>query len=140
MGSLFIIPMPRNRARENGKMGDHNGHQESTRWAFIRNCTAFGAGVLAGGSLFPKVAGGQNTKASQKTEAGEEKSQGDPPVRIPDVSIRMRSPDSLLVGVTLRPSCLAGARGAERFAQTGYLSFGLILTESPEGRSLYSQI
>ena len=61
---------------------------------------AMGAGALAGISLFPEIAGSQNTKDSTKSEGGEKKPQGDPPVRIPDVSIRMRSPDSFLVGVT----------------------------------------
>jgi hypothetical protein len=92
--------MPRNNERADGEMKDYQENQRSTRRSFIRSCTAFGAGILAGGSLIPKVAGGQNTEASQKAEAGAKKTQGDPPVRIPDVSIRMRSPDSLLVGVT----------------------------------------
>ena len=81
-------------------MGDHKGRQESTRRAFIRNCAAMGTGALAGISLFPKSVGSQNTKDSTKIEGGPQKPQGDPPVRIPDVSIRMRSPDSFLVGVT----------------------------------------
>ena len=100
MGSLFIIHMPRNREGEDGEMVDHKGNQKSTRRSFIRNCAVMGAGGLAGISLFPKSAGSQNAKDSAKIEGGEKKPQGDPPVRIPDVSIRMRSPDSVLVGVT----------------------------------------
>jgi hypothetical protein len=92
--------MPRNRAREDGKVGDHKGNQESTRRDFIRSWVAIGAGALAGISLFPKSVGSQNIKDSTKIEGGERQPQGDPPVRIPDVSIRMRGPDSLLVGVT----------------------------------------
>jgi hypothetical protein len=92
--------MPRNREGVDGEMVDHKGNQRSTRRAFIRNCAATGAGALAGISLFPKSAGSQNTQDSTKIEGGEKKSHGGPPVRIPDVSIRMRSPDSLLVGVT----------------------------------------
>lgn len=81
-------------------MEDQKGHQESTRRAFIRNCAAMGAGALAGINLFPKNVGSQNTKDSTKIEGSPQKPQGDPPVRIPDVSIRMRSPDSFLLGVT----------------------------------------
>jgi hypothetical protein len=92
--------MPRNNERTDEEMGDRQEHQRSTRRSFIRNCTAFGAGVLAWANLFPKVAGGQNTEDPQKIEAGEEKPHGYPMVHIPDVSIRMRSPDSVLVGVT----------------------------------------
>jgi hypothetical protein len=81
-------------------MADHKRHPESTRRAFIRNWAATGAGALVGISLFPKSGGAKNPKDTAKIEGGEKKPPGDPPVRIPDVSIRMRSPDSLLVGVT----------------------------------------
>lgn len=100
MGNRSIIPLPRNKEGVDGDMVDRKGGQKSTRRAFIRNWAAMGAGGLAGISLFPKSAGGQNTKDSAKIEEGEKKPQADPPVRIPDVSIRMRSPDSVLVGVT----------------------------------------
>ena len=81
-------------------MGDHKRHRDSTRRAFIRNFAALGAGVLAGINLFPKSVSAQHTKDAARIDGGENKPQGDPPVRIPDVSVRMRSPDSLLLGVT----------------------------------------
>jgi hypothetical protein len=92
--------MPRNKERPDREIGVHQGNQKSTRRAFIGNCAAMGASTLAGISLFPKSAGSQNTKDSTKIEGGEEKPDGYPPVHIPDASIRMRSPDSFLVGVT----------------------------------------
>jgi hypothetical protein len=55
---------------------------------------------LAGISLFPETAGSQHPKESTKSEESGKKPQGDPPVRIPEISIRLRSPDSFLVGVT----------------------------------------
>lgn len=81
-------------------MRDHQEGQNSTRRCFIRNCAALGVGAFAGTGLFAGVAGGQNAQSAQKTAAGAERAPGEPPVRIPDVSIRMRSPDSFLVGVT----------------------------------------
>jgi len=81
-------------------MSDYRRNLDSTRRAFIRHCSAIGAGALAGITLFPEIAGSQHTKDSTKSEEGGKKPQGDPPVRIPDISIRLRSPDSFLVGVT----------------------------------------
>jgi hypothetical protein len=118
-----------------------------------------GAGALAGMTLFPRGVGSQNIKDSAKIEAGEKKSEGDPPVRIPIVSIRMRSPDSLLFGVTTseiieirlgdvlkfhgycagRVELPAWSPKAKKSTQTRYSCGGFFLTKSPEGRSLYSQ-
>jgi hypothetical protein len=81
-------------------MGDHQESKKSTRRSFIRNGAALGGAVLAGVGFFPKAGDAQIVKPSQETDAGKEKTRGGAPVRIPDVSIRMRSPDSFLVGVT----------------------------------------
>jgi hypothetical protein len=81
-------------------MEDRRETQKSTRRRFIRNCAALSIGAFAGTGLFAGVAGGQSAQTAEKTGAGGEKPLGQPPVRIPDVSIRMRSPDSFLVGVT----------------------------------------
>ena len=78
-------------------MGNYQEKQKATRRSFIKNCTAFGAGVLVW-----SFRSRRRSKYGRlyKDREGEKKPQVDPPVRIPDVSIRMRSPDSLLVGVT----------------------------------------
>jgi formylmethanofuran dehydrogenase subunit E len=81
-------------------MEDRWETQKSTRRRFIRNCAALSIGAFAGTGLFAGVAGGQSAQTAEKTGAGGEKPLGQPPVRIPDVSIRMRSPDSFLVGIT----------------------------------------
>jgi formylmethanofuran dehydrogenase subunit E len=59
-----------------------------------------GTGALAAIGLFPRIAGSQYPKDSTNIEESGRKPQGDPPVRIPDVSLFLRSPDSFLVGVT----------------------------------------
>ncbi|MDD5203796.1 MAG: FmdE family protein [Desulfobacterales bacterium] len=61
--------------------------RKSTRREFFKKTAAMGVGVLAGAAL-PHLAAGAETPLSN------------PPVTIPDVSIRMKSRDSYLVGVT----------------------------------------
>jgi len=103
-------------------MGDRQEDQKSTRRHFIKNCAALGAGALAGAGLFPKLAMAQITEANQKIETGEEKPKGEPPVQIPDVSIKMRSLDSFLVGVT--PSEIIEIKLADVLKFHGYCAGG----------------
>jgi len=80
-------------------MGSHEGNRKSTRRAFIKNCAVVGTGALALVSRTPGSVGTQNKKEPTTGVRGEKKPDENPPVRIPDISIRMRSPDSVLVGV-----------------------------------------
>jgi hypothetical protein len=115
--------MLRNKEGNNKEMANHKGKQNSTRRDFIQKCSIIGAGALAGAGRFPKVAMAQITEANQKIETGGEKPKGEPPVRIPDVSIKMRSPDSFLVGVT--PSEIIEIKLADVLKFHGYCAGGV---------------
>jgi len=89
----------------NGATADQPASRDLDRRDFLKNATMLGTAAIAFTSSIHVFAGDKspdNPFSSSTSGNGKKVPKGEkaPPVRVPDVSIFMRSPDSVLMGVT----------------------------------------
>lgn len=102
---------------------DHVLNPDLSRRAFVRTAVLAGVGAVSVASIPQRLNAAQNLELSAQANKTLRESGQPAPVLIPEVSIRMRSPDSFLVGVS--PAEVIEIRLADVLKFHGYCAGGV---------------